>query len=122
MPFFETAEDATYSAIMRSGKSIKAIAIALWPSMKADSAYARLSGSLKGTRPEKLLSDEHLFIANFCGEYDWLYYNASACHHSRPEQIAPEDEKESLQREFISSVENLSRMANQIKALSGGWR
>lgn len=114
MPFYESAEDATHSAILRSRIPPKEIAHALFPDLKMDSAYARLMGSIKHSRPEKLTADQHIFIANYCQEYDFLYYCAQNCHHSQPVSVEPEDELVRQEREFIESVKRLEKLAVEI--------
>lgn len=118
-PFHESAEDATNMAIIRSGRHFKEIAHALWPEHKPDSAYARLKNSLRPDAREKLTADQHVLIANLCGEYDFLYYVAQGCHHSRPDPVKPEDEQATLQKQFIASVVELRQLANRINAKAG---
>lgn len=118
MPFFESAEDATYSAILASRKPIKQIALALWPSMKIDSAYARLKGALNPDRPEKLSADEHIFIANHCNQFQFLYYTENQCHHSGTNPCSPEDEKAELQRKAEQTVSEMKAIVRRLEAIS----
>lgn len=125
MPWFETAEDATHNAIQHSGKSPKQVAHMLWPHLKQDSAYARLMGALKTDRPEKLTADEHICIAVFCGEFDFLHYVASQCHHTQPEPVDLEDEALELDRQIKVLLEDVSKLLKrrekgQIRAVSAG--
>ena len=99
--FHASAEDATSAAIHKSGKAMKALAYELWPSLKMDSAYARLRGCLNPERPEKLSADEHLALARLTGQYDFLHYCAQELHHSRPEPVAPQDEAATLKRQML---------------------
>lgn len=118
LPFcsmFDSAEEATNAAIVRSGKEFKQVAQAVFPSLAAQSAYARLKSCLNPEKDEKLSADEHLFVANFCGEYDYLYYSAGKCHHSLPQPIAPQDEQAELQRRVVSAVEDLKRLASRLE-------
>lgn len=114
MPFYESAEDATQHAIRSSGKAPKAIASALWPSLAQASAYARLMNALNPDKAEKLTADEHAFIAEFCGQFDFLHYLAHRLSHSRPEPVAPEDQHARLQREFVAAVQHLSVLQKQL--------
>lgn len=118
MPFYESAEDASYSSILKSKKSPKEIAHQLWPALNLDSAYARLMGSLKHSRPEKLTADEHILIANITGEFDFLYYCAQGCHHSRPEPVSHEDEFEQLQRVYVEAVDHMEGLVRRMERLS----
>lgn len=117
-PFHETAEDATNTAIIRSGKAFKDIALSLWPEMKADSAYAKLKNGLRPDSRERLSADQHIFIANLIGEYDFLFYIAQGCHHSKPEYITPEDEAEQLQRQVLQMGVELKQALNRLDALT----
>jgi len=114
MPFFESAEDATQHAIRSSGKAPKAIASALWPSLIQASAYARLMNALNPDKAEKLTADEHAFIAEFCGQYDFLQYLAHRLSHSQPVPVAPEDQHARLQREFVEAVSRLGQLQRQL--------
>lgn len=113
-PFHETAEDATNTAIIRSGRCYKEVAHALWPESRPDSAYARLKNSLRPDAREVLTADQHILIANLVNEFDFLHYAAQNCHHSRPEPIKPEDEQAVLLREFNESVDRLEKLARRI--------
>jgi len=114
MPFFESAEDATYSAILASHKPIKAIAHALWPHLQIDSGYARLKGALSHDRPEKLTADEHVFIANHCEQYQFLHYVENQCHHSGTKRVEPADEKAELQRQLIRNMQEHRQLVNRL--------
>jgi len=116
MPFYESAEDATHSAILASRLPLKEVAAVLWPALKTDSAHARLRGSLNTDRPEKLTADEHIFIANHCQQFHFLHYTAQQCHHSQPVPVDPDDEKAELQKQFIRSVTELRQLAGRIGA------
>ena len=118
--FHASAEDATAAAIHKSGKAMKQIAADLWPSLKMDTAYARLRGCLNADRPEKLSADEHLLAARLCEQYDFLHYCAVELHHSKPEPVAPEDERARLQREFVESTRALTKLAERIESIGGG--
>jgi len=118
--FHPSAEDATAAAIHKSGKAMKQIASDLWPSLKMDTAYARLRGCLNQERPEKLSADEHLAVARLCGQYDFLHYCANELSHSKPEPVAPEDERARLQREFVESTRALTKLAERIESIGGG--
>lgn len=120
MPFFESAENATYSAILASRKPLKEVALALWPSMKMDSAYARLKGALNEDRPEKLTADEHVFIANHCQQYHFLHYIEHQCHHAGTQAVAPEDELANLQHDIVKGQHALTQALNRYNALRAG--
>lgn len=118
MPWFETAEDATTSAIQHSGKAFKEVAHALWPSMKMDSAYARLKGALNSERPEKLTADEHLFIANHCERYHFTAYVCAQTHHSQPDPIEPVDEAMELDRRIDANLRDVRKLLERRERLN----
>jgi hypothetical protein len=120
MPFFESAEDATHSAIIASRKPLKEVALSLWPSMKMDSAYARLRGALNHDRPEKLSADEHIFIANHCEQYHFLHYIENQCHHAGSQRVTPADELAHLQQDILKGQQALTQAMNRYAALRQG--
>lgn len=113
-PFHETAEDATNTAIIRSGKSFKEVALTLWPEMKTDSAYAKLKNSLRPETREKLTADQHILIGNLVGQYDFLHYAAHSSSHSAPEPVEPVSALAEQRQQFISAVDQLSKLAASI--------
>lgn len=112
--FHASAEDATAAAIHKSGKAMKALAYDLWPSLKMDSAYARLRGCLNDTRPEKLTADEHLILARMTGHYDFLHYCAQELNHSRPEPVTPEDARDQLRASVLEMGGKLQAALDQL--------
>lgn len=90
--FYESAEQAIDNAIQSSGKGSKAIAAALWPSLKQDTAYARLRNSLNPEKPEKLSFDEIILICQITSRLDPIFYMADELSCTRPEFRAPADE------------------------------
>lgn len=113
--FYDDWRDALRHAITASGKEYKQVAHHLWPSMKMDSAYAKLKHCLEGTGGEKLGVGEAIEIMRFCGEYDLLYHIADETHHDRPAQRAPEDAQAELQRQYIRAAEEMKRIAERIE-------
>lgn len=113
--FYDDWRDALRNAITSSGKEYKQVAHHLWPSMKMESAYAKLKHCLEGTGGEKLGVGEAIEIMRFCKEYDFLYHLADETHHDRPAQRAPEDAQAELQRAFIRSVEEQKRLLEQLQ-------
>jgi hypothetical protein len=123
MPFFESAEAATKHAIDMCGKGIKDVAKAVFPGKTLEAAATALRNALNENRDERLTAGQHIFIANYTGRYDWLYFVANECSHSRPQLIAPEDANAELQRMFIESVQQqrqlMDRMEANIKRTAG---
>jgi len=118
--FHACAEDATQAAIHKSGKALKSLAFELWPSLKMDSAYARLRGCLNHDRPEKLSADEHLMLARLTGQFDFLHYCAQELHHSRPEPVAPDDEAAVLKREMLKLGKDMKGLFARLEQIETG--
>ena len=114
MPFFDCAEEATKEAIRKSGKPMKDVGKALWPDKSVEAAATAIRNALNENRDERLTSDQHMFIANYTGHYDWLHYCSHGCSHSRPEPVAPEDTRAKLQREFVNAVQYLGTLQRQL--------
>lgn len=115
MPFFDSAEEATKEAIRKSGKPMKDVAKALWPEKSIEAGATALRNALNENRDERLTADQHLFIANYLSEFDWLYYAAHRCGHSQPVPIEPEDQHARLQREFCEAVAKLGHLQKEIQ-------
>ena len=118
-PFYETAADATNTAIIRSHTPFKEVALSLWPEMKADSAYAKLKNSLRPDTREHLTADQHILIGNLCGQYDFLQYVAHSSSHSQPEPIKPADALQQQRERFIKVVDDLGKLAKAISETEG---
>lgn len=112
--FYDDWRDALRACIQDSGREWKQVASHLWPSMKLDSAYAKLKHCLSETGDEKLGVGEALEIMRFCDEYDLLYHLADETSHDRPAQRAPRDQEAELQREYIKAVEQMKKLTEQM--------
>lgn len=133
MPWYESAEDATSTALTKGRAMIlsrvnnkkqnhfKVAAVALWPWLNnEDSAYARLKDALNPDRPVKLTADEHIFLANLAQEYDYLRYTEAKCHHAGTQPVKPEDEQIQLQQIILQSQLALTQALNRFNALRSG--
>lgn len=117
MPFFESDKAATKYAIQASGKTNKQVASSLWPEKTVERAQTDLNNALNDNRDEQLSSDEHAFIANLCGQYDWLYYHAHKCRHSRPVLQTPEEVAAQVQEQLFQKADELEALLRQIRAV-----
>lgn len=111
---YDTPEEAISAAITNSGKGYKEIACGLWPSMRPDSAYARLKNALNPDKDEKLSFSEILYICKMCNRFDPIYFACDELSLYRPEPKAPEDEACELQRQFINAVNRLEYLQKRI--------
>lgn len=114
--WYDTDADAINSAITSSGKTFKQVAGALWPTMKLDSAYARLKSCLNPTKDEKLSFSEVIFICRETGQLDPLFYACDELSLHRPTPKAPADEKVELmlsiqrqQAQLLAAMQRLER-------------
>lgn len=118
LPFFESDKAATKYAIQASGKSPKEVAAALWPNKTIERAQTDLLNALNENRESQLSTDEHIFVANFCGQYDWLYFACHRCGHSRPVAQTPEDQKAQVEAAIVSAVEHFETLVKRFKELT----
>lgn len=114
--FYETAADALGSCIQAAG-GFKRVAGQLWPSMKAESAYARLKACLDDAKHERLSPDEIIGIAKMAREqgcHAWAQFVATELGYAAPVALDPEDERAALQREFVDGVARLEALARRL--------
>ena len=101
---YESLEDALMFCIRASNKELKQVAAALWPSDRLETTYPRLIEALNSSKRTKLSMNEIIFIMNFCGRYDPLYYMADRCLHVRPEKISVEKEQKQVVEQFEAMI------------------
>lgn len=122
--WYDTDTDAINAAIHASGKTFKQVASALWPSMKMDSAYARLKNCLNADKDEKLSFAEVIFICKETGRFDPIFHACDELSLHRPAIKAPQDEQAELlnaiqrqQGQLISMIQRLER-TNALKTVN----
>lgn len=117
LPFFESDKAATKYAIQASGKSVKGVAHALWPNKTMERAQTDLLTALNENRTEQLSTDEHIFIAEYCQQFDWLFYACHRCGHARPAAVTPSEQAAELQAALFSKTDELRALLNQVDLL-----
>lgn len=118
MPFFESDKAATKYAIQASGKTPKEVAAALWPNKTVERAQTDLLNALNENRDSQLSTDEHIFIANYCGQFDWLYFSCHRCCHSRPVAQTPEDRKAQVEAAILETVDKMRALVKQFESVA----
>jgi len=112
--WYDTAEDSISDAIKGSGKTFKEVAVMLWPSLKMETAYARLKAALNPDKDEKLSFAEIVLICKFTGRFDPIYFACDECSLHRPMVKAPKDEQAELlltiQRQQAQLIQTMTRM------------
>jgi hypothetical protein len=116
-PFFESSEAATKHAIQASGREIKEVARALWPDKTVDAARTALSNALNENRSERLTADQHIFIAQFTGRFEWLHYACHQLSHTRPVPVTPAEQAAALQAALFEKSGELRALLDQVDAL-----
>jgi hypothetical protein len=114
--FYGDENEALRSAI-ESGKGYKATAAYLWPSLKPETAYARIKACVNEDKAEKFAFSEIIALCNFNGRFDPLMYACDETHHDRPQERAPADKHAQLMQQFIQTGEQMKRIADQIERL-----
>lgn len=118
--FYDGWEEAVRAAITLSGKPAKLIAADLWPTIKMDTAHARLMNSLSQDKPEKLTLDEIIHVCRITGRADPLLYMAAELHYSRPVPVTPEDEREQLLQKVLEQQQLLSGLLERVQRTGEG--
>lgn len=119
--FYEDINDALGATIQALG-GFKKVAGRLWPSMKLESAYARLKNCLRDDKDEKLSPGELLLLMQW-GRTERCHaimdFLADEAHYERPSPRSPDDEYQQLQREFISAARTLEKIQERMGRVSG---
>ena len=121
--WYDTPEDAISDAIKDSGKSFKEIACELWPSLKMETAYARLKACLNTDKDEKLSFAEIILICKRTGRFDPIFYACDECSLHRPTPKAHADEHAEIlnaiqrqQAQLLQTMQRLERMNLRVAA------
>lgn len=120
--FYERIEDAIDEVIRACGGR-KKIAVELWPAKPARDAHNRLDACLNHERPEKFAPHELIFIAKKgreVGCHALKYYIDDECGYERSKPRNRQQEKSSLQEEFIKHVRLADRISKRLEALEFG--
>jgi len=114
--FFEDVYDAFKHITRVVGP--KEAGLALFPKKQDPVAAAKyLQDNLNPNRDEKLDLEQVvqlLRLAKEAGCHFAMDYICSSAGYSRPEPIAPDDEKAELQRQFIKAVTELRQLSGRI--------
>lgn len=122
--WYDSDAEAINAAITSSGKSFKQVAVALYPAMKMDSAYARLKNCLNESKDEKLSFAEVILICKETGCLDPIYHACDELSLHRPAVKAPKDERAELlhtiqqqQAQLLQTMARLER-TNALQAVA----
>ena len=115
----ESLNDALVECVKAAGGS-KVVGPAIWPAKGMEAAQRHLLSCLNPDRNEKLGPDEVLMVLRMARESG---FHAGAAFvlrdlgYADPVPIEPEDERATLQRQFIESTRALSKLADRIEKL-----
>ena len=115
--FYDDELQAVRNTVER-GKGYKATAMFLWPSMKLESAYARLKNCCE--RPEKgefLKFGEVIAVMIFNDQFDALYHVCDQTSHARPVRVSHTDEQARLVTVIEQTGDTLARALDQLQRL-----
>ena len=114
MPLFYDDEFHPLRAAIEDGKGYKETAMYLWPSMKPESAYAKLKACTNASGDQRLRFGEILAVMRFNERFDPLYFLCDETLHQRPAKKSPADEEAKL----VGVIESASHtMERALKAL-----
>lgn len=116
--FYDDEFEAIRASI-ESGKGYKATATFLWPTMKPESAYARLKACTNSHGDQHLRYGEVVALMRFNGTDDALMWACDETDHDRPARRAPADKVSELVAEFNRQAESLKGLASQIERAGG---
>lgn len=101
--FHESLTEALQDCVRALGGN-KAVGKTLWPEKSVEDARRALLDSLNPERPNKLSPEQVLLIlaeSRKVGCHVGIAYILRHCGYADPQPLEPEDERASLQRQFI---------------------
>jgi hypothetical protein len=117
--FYDDIYEALLTDVMALGGS-KTVGLMLWPEKK-EKAGDYLKTCLNRDRAEKLSIDQIMLIvrrAKEVGSYATATFFCDETGFAAPQPIEPEDERATLQRAFIQSVEHQRQMLERMERLA----
>lgn len=117
--FYEDEFEALNLMISASGKSKKELAVFLFPHLKPESAYARLTACLNPDKDERLTFGQIIAAMKFCERYDPLMFACDETMHGRPDRRAPEDEAVKLAEVINDAARTMERAMQAMHQLKG---
>lgn len=117
--FYESISDAIRPVVHALGGS-KKVGPLLWPSKPAIQAAQRVTDCLNDGRPEKFSPDELLMLARWgkeAGCHTLIFHLCGEAGYTQPQPLSQADEKAELQRQFIESVNKMTKLASRIERL-----
>ena len=117
--FYDDEFDALQAMVGASGKSKKELAAYLFPHLKPESAYARLTACLNPEKDERLSFGQIIAAMKFCGSYAPLMFACDETLHDRPDRRAPEDEAVKLAEMINGAARTLERAMQAVQQLKG---
>lgn len=114
---FYDDEFAAIREVIESGKGYKKSAEHLWPSMKPESAYARLKACTTEAGDQRLKFGEIITLMVFNERFDALHYLCDECLHSRPLPKTPADEEAKLVVVIESAANTLDHALRSLDSL-----
>lgn len=116
LPAFYDDHFAALRRAIEDGQGYKKTAMHLWPSMKPESAYARLKAATHNS-DYKLDMAEVMVLCTFNGRYDPLYWLCDETMHGRPAQRAASDVAKSIVAQLDETMVNATRLMARLEAL-----
>lgn len=110
-------------AVVKALGGSKAVAPMLWPEKGVEEARRLLCDCLNDDRPAKLDFAQVLFILRLArqqGVHTGMQFVCAQLGYAEPQPVEPEDERATLQREFVRGVGELSKLVDKIARLDDG--
>lgn len=115
--FYDDEYDAMAAMLGSSGRTVKEFACHLFPTLKPESAYAKLKDKLNPRGSEHMRLGELLALMRYCQSYEPLMHLCDETLHARPERKAPEAEQVRLVETISQATDALTRAMHQLEQL-----
>lgn len=100
----------------------KVVGHKIWPQKSPDEAGRLLIHCIDQSRNEKLDPDQVVLILRWAREVNChvaMHFIANECMYHTPTPVTPEEQIDSLQRDYIDAVNKLERITMQMRKIQG---
>lgn len=119
--FFESVEDVL-DAVIRATGGHKQVANDLWPSLRMETAYARIKACLNPEKAEKFSPSELMWLlarGRAKGLHIAMHWLCGELGYAPPSPVEPADQEADINRQLDASLEKLEHLTSRLARIRG---